>query len=292
MKSEALKNGLHTEYYDNGQKKLEIDYKAGKKDGKWSQWNEDGQIDQENSYKDGKYHGMSYYWDIDGNLIAQTLHSNNELAWSYPKNINKNFNMGALEGGAFVIPDEDISEVIKVFPKELLHTPFMNLWMTWYTFNENPATDSEHEDEKNHTDANQLLLITFDRMRNIIPSEHWHEIAEEYYPNETSAWWLDDHKLHEACRVCFCKHRPEYSGFIQDDAGFRLAYELDHEFLGKWSLNPNDKFWKTEESMNRYYRYFFWRDKTGEELYNNLIETFGKNNLPPWADKIRDIDKK
>ena len=283
-------HGTWTYWYENGQKQIEENFKNDIKDGKYTQWLKDGQIDLEMSYKKGKENGITTRWDMEGNVIARIEYKNDELVWSYPQNTNKNFNIGALEGKAFVIPDKEISEVIKVFPKELLHTPFMNLWLTWHHFNENLAADPEHEHLKDHIDAYQLLSIQHKRMMEIIPTEHWNEISKEYYPDETSEWWLDGDKLFEACQICGYKHPPSYEGFIQDDAGFRLAYDLDHEFLGKWSLNPNDKFWKTEESFNRYYRYFSWRDKTGEELYNNLIETFGKNNLPPWADKIKNAD--
>ena len=315
MSKDSSLNGLQTSYYDNGHKKLETNYKDGdlegkstfwyenghieaemnyinnKKEGKWTEWHENGQKKLESNYKDDKQDGEMTNWDVDGDVIGYREYKAGELIWSYSQNTNKNFNIGALEGKNFVIPDKDIYEVMKVFPKELLHTPFMNLWLAWYHFNENLDADPEHEHLKNHIDAFQLLNIQFERMRKIIPIEHWNEISKEYYPNKDNEWWLDEGKLISACKFCFSKHPPSYEGFIQDEDGFRLAYELDHEFLGKWSLNPNDKFWKTEESLNRYYRYFFWRDKTGEELYNNLIETFGKSNLPPWADKMRDRDK-
>ena len=199
-------HGTWTYWYENGQKQIEENFKKDIKDGKYTQWLKGGQIDQENSYKDGKYHGMSYYWDIEGNLITQTLHGNNKLAWSYPQNTNKNFNIGAVEGGVWIISDIEISEVIKDLPKELLHTPFINLWLAWNTFEENLAEDQDHEGEKGHIDAYQLLNIQFSRLRKIIPIEHWLEIAEEYYPDDASAWWLDDNKLHEACRVCTYKH--------------------------------------------------------------------------------------
>ena len=39
--------------YENGQKKIEGNYKDGKKDGKWTEWYENGQIKSERNYKDG-----------------------------------------------------------------------------------------------------------------------------------------------------------------------------------------------------------------------------------------------
>ena len=53
MTTETPKNGLHTEYFDNGQI-LEANYKDGKEDGKWTFWNENGQITVQENYKDGE----------------------------------------------------------------------------------------------------------------------------------------------------------------------------------------------------------------------------------------------
>ena len=47
MTTENPKNGLHTEYYDNGQKKSEATYKDGVYDGKRAQWYENGQKSSE-----------------------------------------------------------------------------------------------------------------------------------------------------------------------------------------------------------------------------------------------------
>ena len=54
MTTEKPKNGLHTEYYDKGQMKLEENYKDGKKDGKWTKWCCDGTLRTEENYKDGE----------------------------------------------------------------------------------------------------------------------------------------------------------------------------------------------------------------------------------------------
>ena len=49
-----MKNGLKTTYYKNGQKKSEINYKEGKKEGLWTTWDEDGNITETKTYKNGK----------------------------------------------------------------------------------------------------------------------------------------------------------------------------------------------------------------------------------------------
>jgi len=54
MKKENPKNGLHTEYFENGQKIQEGNYKDDKQYGKWTLWDENGQINSVATYKDGE----------------------------------------------------------------------------------------------------------------------------------------------------------------------------------------------------------------------------------------------
>jgi antitoxin component YwqK of YwqJK toxin-antitoxin module len=42
MNSKHLKNGLNTEYFENGQIKSEQNYKDGIKDGKFTEWFDNG----------------------------------------------------------------------------------------------------------------------------------------------------------------------------------------------------------------------------------------------------------
>ena len=76
---EGKKDGLWTNWYENGQKSSEITYKNGKqyiirtyKDGKregfWTWWYANGQKFYEDVYKDGELI-ESKKWDRDGNLI-------------------------------------------------------------------------------------------------------------------------------------------------------------------------------------------------------------------------------
>ena len=41
--SDGIKNGLHKQWYKNGQQKFERTYKNGIHDGKWTEWYENGQ---------------------------------------------------------------------------------------------------------------------------------------------------------------------------------------------------------------------------------------------------------
>ena len=45
----------HTEYYENGQKRVEGTLKGGTPVDLWTRWHENGQKQREETYKDGKY---------------------------------------------------------------------------------------------------------------------------------------------------------------------------------------------------------------------------------------------
>ena len=52
--SEPPKDGPYVEYYDNGQKRLEIQYKNGEREGLSIGWHENGQKESEGHYKNGE----------------------------------------------------------------------------------------------------------------------------------------------------------------------------------------------------------------------------------------------
>ena len=64
--TEKIKDGLHTEWYDNGHKKEEGTYKDGKKDGLWTGWYENGQKKAERNFKDGGKDGIMTMWFENG----------------------------------------------------------------------------------------------------------------------------------------------------------------------------------------------------------------------------------
>ena len=65
-------DGLYTEWYENGKKKSEGNYKGvdrwnqPQKIGKWTGWHENGQKESEVTYKNGKEIDKKC-WDEDGN---------------------------------------------------------------------------------------------------------------------------------------------------------------------------------------------------------------------------------
>jgi len=55
---EGKKDGLWTDWYENGQKEKEGTYKDGKPDGLWTMWYENGQKKSEGTYEDG------FWWEF------------------------------------------------------------------------------------------------------------------------------------------------------------------------------------------------------------------------------------
>lgn len=58
--------GKAVAYYENGQKRIEFEYRDGKKDGKWITWYENGKKKLEGEYRDGEIL-REKCWDEDGN---------------------------------------------------------------------------------------------------------------------------------------------------------------------------------------------------------------------------------
>ena len=61
-------DGLHTEWYENGQKKEEGIIKNGEKDGLWTEWYENGQKEREATFKDGYMDGLASLWHMNGKV--------------------------------------------------------------------------------------------------------------------------------------------------------------------------------------------------------------------------------
>ena len=54
------------DFYDNGQKKLDGNYRKGLMNGKWTYYHQNGQKEREESYKDGELDGLSTTWHENG----------------------------------------------------------------------------------------------------------------------------------------------------------------------------------------------------------------------------------
>ena len=71
---------FHYDYYENGQKKEEGTYKKnGKKDGKWTSWHENGKKTIEGTYKDGKKDGLETRWYENGQKELEGTYKDGEF---------------------------------------------------------------------------------------------------------------------------------------------------------------------------------------------------------------------
>jgi len=68
-----------TEYYPNGEKKYESEFKGGMKNGFENRWFETGRMQSQFEYKDDLLNGVSKRWFINGNLQSEDTYQNNKL---------------------------------------------------------------------------------------------------------------------------------------------------------------------------------------------------------------------
>ena len=74
-----IEDGISTEWYENGQKKSEENFKEGARDGKSSMWYEDGQIEEEGNFINGKNHGLFTRWRNSGQKREEATFKDGEL---------------------------------------------------------------------------------------------------------------------------------------------------------------------------------------------------------------------
>ena len=68
--SDALYTGKDSVFYDNGQKKFEVNYKDGKAEGLNVEWYENGKKRMETNWKEGKLvEGSEKFWNSKGEEV-------------------------------------------------------------------------------------------------------------------------------------------------------------------------------------------------------------------------------
>ena len=75
---DGMPDGISTEYFENGQKSVEVTYKDGKPHGPAAEWYESGQKGVERSYKNGKPYGPWSEWFENGQKSAEGTYKNGE----------------------------------------------------------------------------------------------------------------------------------------------------------------------------------------------------------------------
>ena len=68
-KSNTPFTGKCLDFWSNGKKATEVNYKDGKKDGQTLFWHNNGQKKKESNYKDGKSIGRAKYWNRKGEPV-------------------------------------------------------------------------------------------------------------------------------------------------------------------------------------------------------------------------------
>ena len=79
VNSEVGFTGRLVQKYDNGQKRREVNFKDGKKDGVSTEWHVNGQKEFEEHYKDGKRNGLSNSWYENGQKKYERNFKDNKL---------------------------------------------------------------------------------------------------------------------------------------------------------------------------------------------------------------------
>lgn len=69
-----LYNGIYTEYYENGNKKMEMNLKEGEKDSTTILYNENGAISEVLSFKKGLMHGRWEKYNSNGVKISEAFY--------------------------------------------------------------------------------------------------------------------------------------------------------------------------------------------------------------------------
>ena len=78
----GIKNGLYSEFFSNGNKKIEGAYKEGREYGQWIEWHENGQKWYEGTYKDGKRDELWTYWYENGQKWYEITYKDGEKVGS------------------------------------------------------------------------------------------------------------------------------------------------------------------------------------------------------------------
>mgnify|MGYP003976412571 FL=1 len=214
------------------------------------------------------------------------------------------FALGGLPG--YYQTDEETIESFKTFPKKLLHTADMNLWITWIVYLNNIKANYEaiqnndldgagekwlpsYLAEKNDQgkpkytkeqamkkaaehQAEVELISHISNMQIIISGRYWHEMNVPFNQYQDGLdpepdWYADYGNVKSASYYCYRNNPQEYAGFIEADEGISLGTQTD----GKWKLNPTDDYWKTDESIERYRKHLGYVNTSGlnqEDAYH------------------------
>jgi len=84
-KENSIQNGISTQLYPNGKKKIEGYYANGKRIGNWMAWYENGNLWSQGKYINGKRNGYSALYYPDGKVRAEGSYKDDKKTgiWSF-----------------------------------------------------------------------------------------------------------------------------------------------------------------------------------------------------------------
>jgi len=82
---EGIEDGQYIKWYENGQKSVEGNYKEGHQDGLWTSWYENGKKEEEGNYKEGIEDGQYIKWSENGKEEEEGTYENGltQGEWKY-----------------------------------------------------------------------------------------------------------------------------------------------------------------------------------------------------------------
>ena len=250
------KEEIKVEYYDNGNKKSEIHYKDGEKEGVETYWNEDGNKDMESHYKDGKLDGVCTEWE-DGNKLSEQHYKNGKLdgvsTWWYEdgtKNSEAHYKDGKKDGVWTTWHENGTKRSEQNIKDENDPNNVVNAWNKDGT---KKATPPNRTETFNFTDNEGNIKITL--KRDYIDGRYVGDSNEDY--RQVSDFYI----IHWNINADINDFPNEYEDV--DDPGF-----LD-EFLclveDKYNLSVQDPIWRINntgffgEKSERFYKDGKWR---------------------------------
>jgi len=146
-----METTVKTEYWDNGQKSSEENYKDGKKDGVWTQWFENGQKESEENFKNGKEEGLNTSWYENGQKMYEVNYKdgkqNGVCLWSHEngqKRFERTFKDDKLDG-IYIVWNENGQ---KRFQRILKDGKKEGHWIEWYENGQKKSEGNYKEDKR------------------------------------------------------------------------------------------------------------------------------------------------
>ncbi len=82
-------HGKYSEYFENGNLKIQGGFLLGTKDGVWKEWYSNGELRSVVSWKKGQLNGVSKKYDLNGKVQKETNYKDGEIVETKVKKVKK-----------------------------------------------------------------------------------------------------------------------------------------------------------------------------------------------------------